>query len=95
MSDSPILFVRNVARRFGGTIVLEDMNLMIERGSIHAQVGEIGAGKSTLTRCWRAAPLHRSSGCSEKSPQLMQSDGSADGGASGANYICRWSLAIR
>lgn len=50
MSDSPILFVRNVARRFGGTVVLEDMNLMIERGSIHALVGESGAGKSTLTK---------------------------------------------
>lgn len=50
MSDSPILFVRNVAKRFGGTVVLEDMNLMVERGSIHALVGESGAGKSTLTK---------------------------------------------
>ncbi|KQV01292.1 hypothetical protein ASD99_03275 [Mesorhizobium sp. Root695] len=50
MSDSPILFVRNVARRFGGTVVLEDMNLVIERGSIHAVVGESGAGKSTLIK---------------------------------------------
>lgn len=50
MSDSPILFVRTVAKRFGGTVVLEDMNLMVERGSIHALVGESGAGKSTLTK---------------------------------------------
>lgn len=50
MSDSPILFVRNVARRFGGTVVLDDMSLMVERGSIHALVGESGAGKSTLTK---------------------------------------------
>ncbi|QKD04919.1 sugar ABC transporter ATP-binding protein [Mesorhizobium loti] len=50
MSDSPILLVRNVAKRFGGTVVLEDMNLMVERGSIHALVGESGAGKSTLTK---------------------------------------------
>ncbi|TPN01842.1 ATP-binding cassette domain-containing protein [Mesorhizobium sp. B2-1-3A] len=50
MSSSPILFVRNVARCFGGTVVLEDMNLMIERGSIHALVGESGAGKSTPTK---------------------------------------------
>lgn len=50
MSDSPILFVRTVAKRFGGTVVLEDINLMVERGSIHALVGESGAGKSTLTK---------------------------------------------
>jgi hypothetical protein len=25
--DSPILFMRNIARRFGSTVVLEDMNL--------------------------------------------------------------------
>lgn len=50
MSDSPILFVRTVARRFGGTVVLEDMSLAVERGSIHALVGESGAGKSTLIK---------------------------------------------
>jgi ribose transport system ATP-binding protein len=50
MSDSPILFVRTIAKRFGGTVVLEDMNLTVERGSIHALVGESGAGKSTLTK---------------------------------------------
>ncbi len=50
MSDSPILFVRTVAKRFGGTVVLEDMNLTVERGSIHAVVGESGAGKSTLIK---------------------------------------------
>ncbi|KRB32238.1 MULTISPECIES: ATP-binding cassette domain-containing protein [Mesorhizobium] len=50
MSDSPILFVRKVASRLGGTVMLEDMNLVIEGGSIHALVGESGAGKSTLTK---------------------------------------------
>jgi ribose transport system ATP-binding protein len=37
MSDSPILFVRKVASRLGGTVMLEDMNLVIEGGSIHAR----------------------------------------------------------
>ncbi|TPM35146.1 sugar ABC transporter ATP-binding protein [Mesorhizobium sp. B2-3-4] len=50
MSDSPILSLRNTAKRFGGTVALEDLNLVIERGSIHAVVGESGAGKSTLAR---------------------------------------------
>ncbi|WP_155930534.1 hypothetical protein [Mesorhizobium sp. L2C084A000] len=30
-----------------------------------------------------------------KSPQLMQSDGTADDDPSGAHYTCRWRLAIR
>ncbi|UVK44253.1 ATP-binding cassette domain-containing protein [Mesorhizobium sp. AR07] len=50
MSDSPILFVHTIAKRFGGTVVLEDMSLAVEHGSIHALVGESGAGKSTLIK---------------------------------------------
>jgi ABC-type sugar transport system ATPase subunit len=37
-----------VSKRFGGSLAIDDVNLMIERGSIHCLVGENGAGKSTL-----------------------------------------------
>lgn len=50
MSDSPLISVRNVARRFGASVALEDMNLAVGRGTIHAVVGESGAGKSALAR---------------------------------------------
>jgi len=64
MSDSPILSVRNAAKRYGGTVVLEDMNLAVERGSIHALVGESGAGKSTLIKVL-AGIVHADSGIVE------------------------------
>ena len=50
MRAAPILSVRNLAKRYGGVIALRDMNLTVERGAIHAVVGENGAGKSTLMK---------------------------------------------
>ncbi|MBZ9990650.1 sugar ABC transporter ATP-binding protein [Mesorhizobium sp. BH1-1-5] len=50
MSDSPVISVRNLAKRLGGFVALEDMSLAAERGTIHAVVGESGAGKSVLAR---------------------------------------------
>ncbi|MEZ2331972.1 sugar ABC transporter ATP-binding protein [Mesorhizobium sp. RCC_202] len=50
MSDSPLISVRNAAKRLGGFVALEDMSLAAERGTIHAVIGESGAGKSTLAR---------------------------------------------
>lgn len=50
MSDTPLISVRSVARRLGGSVVLEDMSLIAERGAIHAVVGESGAGKSILVK---------------------------------------------
>jgi len=50
MPESSILAVRNLAKRYGGVTALQDMNLRVERGAIHAVVGENGAGKSTLMK---------------------------------------------
>lgn len=50
MSDSPLISVRNLAKRLGGFVALEDVSLAAGRGTIHAVVGESGAGKSTLAR---------------------------------------------
>ena len=50
MPGTPMISVRNLAKRYGGVVALDDMNLTVEPGTIHAVVGENGAGKSTLMK---------------------------------------------
>ncbi len=47
-----LLTVRNVNKRFGGLKALNDVNLEIEAGTVHAIIGPNGAGKSTLLNCF-------------------------------------------
>ena len=43
-----ILEMRHITKDFSGVKALDDVNLVVERGEIHALCGENGAGKSTL-----------------------------------------------
>jgi putative multiple sugar transport system ATP-binding protein len=43
-----MLEMKNITKRFPGVIALNNVNLQVEEGKIHALVGENGAGKSTL-----------------------------------------------
>ena len=47
-----ILSVRNVNKSFGGLRALNDVNLDVEAGTVHAIIGPNGAGKSTLLNCF-------------------------------------------
>ena len=42
------LSVRGLTRRFGGLIAVNDVNLDLHEGEVHAVIGTNGAGKSTL-----------------------------------------------
>jgi ABC-type sugar transport system ATPase subunit len=56
-----VLALRNVTRRYGATVALRDVTLELRRGSIHAVVGENGAGKSTAAQI-AAGVVHPSAG---------------------------------
>jgi rhamnose transport system ATP-binding protein len=49
-ADRPVLEMVHVCKRFGATQALEDVSLSLQRGEIHALLGENGAGKSTLIK---------------------------------------------
>jgi ribose transport system ATP-binding protein len=42
--------VDGLNKRYGGVVALDEMNLTVHRGTIHAIVGENGAGKSSLMK---------------------------------------------
>ncbi len=47
MSDDCILETRDLTKEFKGFVAVNDVNLKISRGSIHALIGPNGAGKTT------------------------------------------------
>ena len=48
--SNAILEMRSITKVFPGVVALENVNLSVERGEIHAICGENGAGKSTLMK---------------------------------------------
>ncbi|RYH10401.1 multiple monosaccharide ABC transporter ATP-binding protein [Tropicimonas sp. IMCC6043] len=53
-----ILEMRNITKTFPGVKALDDVNLRVEEGEIHALVGENGAGKSTLMKVLSGVYTH-------------------------------------
>ncbi|MBI9009912.1 MAG: ATP-binding cassette domain-containing protein [Tenericutes bacterium] len=51
MKEEYLLSIKNVSKSFSGVTVLNKVNLNVRKGSIHALMGENGAGKSTMMKC--------------------------------------------
>src|SRR5688572_20395663 len=73
--DDHILEMRGITKTFPGVKALDDVNLSVRRGEIHAICGENGAGKSTLMKVLSG----------------VYPDGSFDGGIDFEGELCRFS----
>jgi ABC-type branched-subunit amino acid transport system ATPase component len=47
MSGEIVLETENLTKEFAGFVAVSDVNLKVERGTIHALIGPNGAGKTT------------------------------------------------
>jgi zinc transport system ATP-binding protein len=57
--DPPILEINNLSVTLGGSRILEDINLSVGAGNIHALIGPNGAGKTTLIRSILGSMPHK------------------------------------
>ena len=48
MSEQYVLETRNLVKEFKGFVAVDDVNLKVEKGHIHALIGPNGAGKTTV-----------------------------------------------
>ncbi len=59
---APIIVIKGVEKRFGETVVLREIDMVVHRGETVCIIGPSGSGKSTLLRCINAlAPINKGS----------------------------------
>ena len=51
MINNVLIEMRNITKTFPGVVALDNAQLTLRKGEIHALMGENGAGKSTIIKC--------------------------------------------
>ncbi|MGA2795503.1 MAG: ATP-binding cassette domain-containing protein [Roseiarcus sp.] len=51
MTEAPLLSVRNITKRFGGLVAVNNVSFDLNRGEVFGLLGDNAAGKSTLIKC--------------------------------------------
>ena len=51
---SGLLEIKHLTKRFGDTVILNDINITVNKGEVVVILGPSGCGKSTLLRCINA-----------------------------------------
>jgi monosaccharide-transporting ATPase len=74
--------MEGITKRFGTATALDRVNFELERGEVHALVGENGAGKSTLMKILTGA-YHRDAGTVQLEGRPVHFDTPADAQAAG------------
>ncbi len=80
--NNMLLQMEHITKRFTGSVALSDASIHVERGEVHALIGENGAGKSTLIkvltgvyRCDEGTILFDGRPSTIQSPQQAQREG--------------------
>jgi simple sugar transport system ATP-binding protein len=82
----PALRARNISKRFGGVVALDDVSIDVAAGQITGLVGDNGAGKSTLIRIISAV-LEPDSGKVELDGNTVHFASPADARAAGIETV--------
>jgi ribose transport system ATP-binding protein len=85
-SNSPILELQGISKRFPGVVALENVNLSVGTGEIVALIGENGAGKSTLMKILGGA-ISRDSGVVRINGQEVEIRNPREASALGIEFI--------
>ena len=80
------LRLQGVTKRFPGVLALDDVDLVVQAGEVHALVGENGAGKSTLMAV-AAGALRPDAGSVEICGQALEGGGPLEAALAGLAVV--------